>query len=159
MPSDKPLRKLLIRLLDWEAAHVGLDKAVAGMPAALRGMRPPGLPHSAWELLEHIRLAQHDILEFCRNPDYEEQEWPKDFWPASVAPPSDAAWRKSLRDLRKDRDALKKLAGDPKSDLDARIPRGGGATLLVELVLTADHTSYHVGQLVLVRRLLGDWKS
>jgi len=157
MTHDEPLRELLGHLLEWEAAHVGFDKAVAYCRPALRGKRPAGLPHSPWELLEHIRRAQRDILDFCTDPDYREKEWPKDFWPPAPAPPSDAAWDASIEAFRKDRERLAALARD--GDLTAPIPHGDGATLLVELVLAADHAAYHVGQLVLVRRALGDWTS
>jgi uncharacterized damage-inducible protein DinB len=158
MIADAPFRELLSRLLAWDDAHAGYDAAVADIPRALRGKQPPGLPYSAWELVEHLRITQHDILDFCRNPHYEEHEWPRDYWPSSSAPPSDAAWNESLAAFRQDRDALQKLAADTTVDLTARIPHGTGQTYARELVLVADHTSYHVGQLVLVRRVLGIWK-
>jgi uncharacterized damage-inducible protein DinB len=160
MPTDeKVLRTLLRKLLDWEDAHVGFDTAVAGIPPRLRGRRPAGAPHSAWELVEHIRLAQADILDFCVNPDYKEQRWPDDYWPSSRAPTSDAAWKKSLAQFRRDRRALQRLAADETLDLSVTIPHGSGQTYLREIVLAADHTAYHVGQLVLLRQQLGIWKS
>jgi uncharacterized damage-inducible protein DinB len=155
--QDASYRELLARLLAWEDAHAGYDTAVAGIPAALRGKEAPGLPYSAWQLVEHLRITQHDILDFCRNPNYEERDWPKDYWPVSPAPPSEAAWNESLTAFRRDREALQKLAADPTIDLTARIPHGSGQTYARELVLVADHTSYHVGQLVLLRRVLGMW--
>jgi hypothetical protein len=158
MSDDSALRDLLSRLLAWEDAHVGFDAAVDGIPADLRGVQPSGLPYSAWQLVEHLRRAQHDILDFCRNPDYEELEWPADYWPTSPAPPSPAAWDESLREYARDREALQQIANDRQTDLTARIPHGSGQTYLRELVLAADHAAYHVGQLVLVRRLLGIWK-
>ena len=158
MADDKALRELLRRTLDWEDAHAGFDTAVAGIPVRLRGKRPSGAPHSPWQIVEHLRLAQHDILDFCINPDYEEQRWPEDYWPASERPESDSAWKKSLAQLRRDRRALQRLAANPKIDLTAQIPHGSGQTYLRELILVADHTAYHVGQLVLVRQLLGIWK-
>ena len=158
MADDKALRELLRRTLDWEDAHAGFDTAVAGIPVRLRGKRPSGAPHSPWQIVEHLRLAQHDILDFCINPDYEEQRWPEDYWPASERPGSDAAWKKSLAQFRRDRRALQRLAANPTIDLTAQIPHGSGQTYLRELILVADHTAYHVGQLVLVRQLLGIWK-
>ena len=156
--EDAPYRELLARMLAWEDAHAGYEAAVANIPANLRGNQPTGLPYSAWQLVEHLRITQHDILDFCRNPGYKELEWPKDYWPASPAPPSEAAWNESISAFRRDREALQKLAADTTVDLTARIPHGSGQTYARELALVADHTSYNVGQLVLVRRLLGIWK-
>jgi hypothetical protein len=157
MPTDA-IRDHLARLLSWEDAHVGFEAAVAGLPEDARGVRPSGL-HSPWELLEHLRITQHDILDFCRNPGYEELRWPQDYWPADAVPPSAAAWEASIEHFLKDRRALQRLAADPAIDLAARIPHGAGQTYLRELLLTADHSAYHVGQLILVRQLLGVWKS
>lgn len=151
------LRDHLRRVLEWKDAHATFDAAVADVPPALRGRRPHGLPYSPWELLEHLRLAQADILEFCVDPAYREKEWPADYWPPSPAPPSDAAWDESVAAFRRDREALRRLAADPAVDLFAKIPHGEGQTYLRELLLVADHNAYHVGQLVAVRRLLGDW--
>jgi uncharacterized damage-inducible protein DinB len=158
MKSDAAVRDHVARLLSWGDAHVGFDDAVAGVPAKVRGRRPSGL-HSPWQLLEHLRIAQHDILDFCRNAKYKEMHWPDDYWPKAPAPPSAAAWNASIKQFRKDRKALQRIAANPKIDLAARIPHGTGQTYLRELLLTADHTAYHVGQLVLVRRLLGAWKT
>ncbi|MGE0355183.1 MAG: DinB family protein [Gemmatimonadales bacterium] len=152
------LRHHLQRLLDWEEAHVGFDAAVDGLPVRYRGTVPDGLPWSPWQLLEHLRRAQEDILDFCINPDYQSRKWPDDYWPADPAPPSAGAWNESLAGFRKDRDALKRLVADPDIDLLARIPHGSGQTYLRELLLVADHTAYHVGQIVAVRRALGAWK-
>jgi len=157
MITETTLRGLLARLLEWEDAHVGFDAVVAGIPPAQRGMQAAGLPYSPWQLLEHLRIAQADILDFCVNTDYREMAWPDDYWPASPAPPSDEAWDESVRRVREDRQALQRLAADPAIDLDAKIPHGTGQTYLRELLLVADHNAYHVGQLVLVRRLLGSW--
>jgi uncharacterized damage-inducible protein DinB len=158
MSLDESTRELVGRLLAWEDAHVGFDAAVAAIPPAVRGAQPAGLPYSPWQLVEHLRRAQHDILDFCRNPDYRELTWPDDYWPSAAAPPSATAWDESLRQFRQDRAALQQLAANPSLDLGARIPHGEGQTYLRELVLAADHTAYHVGQLVLVARLLGVWK-
>jgi uncharacterized damage-inducible protein DinB len=157
MTSDAAIREYVARLLSWDDAHVAFDAAVAGVPPDVRGRQPSGL-HSPWQLLEHLRIAQHDILDFCRNANYKKMRWPDDYWPPSPAPPSTAAWDASIEQFRKDRKALHRIAADPKIDLEARIPHGTGQTYLRELLLTADHTAYHVGQLVLVRRLLGAWK-
>jgi uncharacterized damage-inducible protein DinB len=151
------LRAQLARLLDWQDAHVSLAAAVEGLPPEHRGVRPAGSPHSAWELVEHVRLTQHDILEFCRNPAYTEPAWPADYWPAAAAPPSPDAWDASIAAIGRDREALQRLAADLALDLFAAIPHGTGQTYLRELLLVADHTAYHVGQLVLTRRLLGLW--
>jgi uncharacterized damage-inducible protein DinB len=115
------------------------------------------MPHSPWQLLEHLRLTQHDILDFCRNPAYSERAWPKDYWPSSAGPPTAAAWDESVAAFRREREELKQLAADPALDLFARIPHGTGQTYLRELLLVADHNAYHIGQLVLVRRSLGVW--
>jgi uncharacterized damage-inducible protein DinB len=159
MSPDKATRDLYSRALAWEEAHVGFETAVADIPAASRGTQPQGVPYSPWQILEHLRRTQYDILDFCRNPNYKELEWPADYWPESAAPPSAAAWDKSIEEYLADRRELQKLAADASVDLNARIPHGSGQTYARELVLVADHTAYHVGQLVLVRRLLGIWKS
>ena len=155
--NDQSVREVIAKLLDWEDAHAGFDAAVAGVPEEYRGKRAGA--HSPWELLEHMRLAQHDILDFSRNSDYHEMEWPKDYWPESPAPPSAAAWDASVAAFHRDREALKQMALDTSLDLMQKIPHGTGQTYLRQLVLTADHSAYHVGQLVLVRKLLGIWKS
>jgi len=158
MTHDQSLREHLLYLLSGGGAHLNFDAAVADLPAALRGVRPDGLPHSPWELLEHLRIAQRDILEFSRNAKHVSPEWPSGYWPASAAPPDDAAWDKSVAAFRRDLAAMRKLVKDPKTNLYARIPHGDGQTILREALLTADHNAYHLGQLVLVRRLLGAWK-
>lgn len=153
------LRNFLVGLCDWREAHAGFDAAVEGIAPELRGIRPEGLPYSTWELVEHMRLTQRDILDFCVNDDYEEMKWPDDYWPPNSGPPASEAWDESIAGFRKDREALKQLAADPKLDLFAKVPppRGTGQTYLREVVLVADHNAYHLGQLVVVRRLLGDW--
>jgi hypothetical protein len=157
MKSDAPYREMLAQLLDWEDAHAGFDAAVAGITPEHRGTRPSGLPYSPWQLLEHLRRTQFDILDFCLNPNYKALDWPADYWPDAPAPPSDAAWDESIEAFRKDRKALQKLAADTDVDLTARIPHGTGQTYLRELVLAADHAAYHVAEIVLLRRLLGIW--
>jgi len=155
--TDAAVRRHVADLLHWHDAHVDFDAAVAGIGAEHQGTRPSGLPHSPWELLEHIRLAQHDILDFCRNADYAEMTWPDDYWPPTPAPPDAAAWEASVAAVRADREALEALATNREVDLTTKIPHGSGQTYLRELLLVADHTAYHVGQLVLVRQLLGAW--
>jgi hypothetical protein len=150
-------RKHLAGALDWEDAHVGFDTAVRGLPAALRGRRPRGFPHSPWELLEHLRLAQRDLLDFCLNPDYVAGRFPDDYWPGSPRPPKARSWSESVAAFRADREALRKLVSDPKRDLTARIPHGEGQTYLRSILLVIDHGAYHVGQLVMARKLLGNW--
>jgi uncharacterized damage-inducible protein DinB len=156
--TPEPLRAQLAASLDWHDAHADFDAVVNGLPAALRGRTPPGLPYSPWQLVEHLRLAQHDILDFCRNPAYEEMQWPEDYWPREPAPPSDAAWEESLTAFRRDREELRALAADRSIDLFAAIPHGSGQTYLRELLLVVDHNAYHLGQLIAVRRLLGAWE-
>ena len=153
----KEIRRQLASLLDWSEAHVSFDAAVKGLPVAARGKVPKGLPYSAWQLVEHMRLAQADILEFCIRPQYTEKRWPQDYWPSSPMPPTARAWSASLAQIRKDRAALIKLATDPRVELLAKVPAGTGQTVLREILLVADHTAYHVGELVAVRRLLGHW--
>jgi uncharacterized damage-inducible protein DinB len=157
MADDTAVRELLARLLAWGDAHVTFDAAVEEIPVKLRGKRPARLPHSIWQLVEHLRIAQYDILDFCINPHYKEMKWPDDYWPASAAPRSPSAWTKSLRQFRRDRRALQALAADTSIDLEAKIPHGSGQTYMRELLLAADHGAYHVGQIVLIRRLLGVW--
>lgn len=157
MPQTDSSRAVIARLLDWEDAHAGFDKVVNGLPPALQGRVPAGLPYSPWQLLEHIRITQEDILEFCRNPDYKERSWPDEYWPRGAAPPSARAWDTSVAAFRQDRDALKRMALDTRLDLSAKVPAGDGQTYMRELLLAADHTSYHLGELVVVRRALGAW--
>ena len=154
---DAPFRETIARMLAWEDAHTSFDAAVEGLEPSLRGAPPSGLPYSAWQLVEHLRLTQHDILEFCRNPEYRELDWPADYWPISPGPPSSRAWDESIEAFRRDREALRQLAADPAVDLTARIPHGTGQTYLRELLLVGDHSAYHIGQLVVVRRLLNAW--
>ena len=158
VPSD-PLRAHLVRLLDWEDAHAGADKAVAGLAPQKRGALAAGFEHSPWQLLEHLRIAQADILDFCVNPDYtHERAWPDDYWPASPEPPDADAWDGSVGAYRSDRDGLKRLV-QTQPDLLALVPTGTGhQTYLRAILLAADHAAYHIGQMVAVRRALGAWK-
>ena len=157
MTSPDPLRHHLQQALDWEDAHADYEDATSGIPTGFRGLVPMGLVHSAWQLVEHMRLVQNDILDFCVNPGYQERRFPDDYWPKSATPPSADAWERSLEGFRQDREALKALVGDPKIDLFATIPHGTGQTYLREVLLVIDHTAYHVGQLLDVRRAVGAW--
>ena len=150
-------QSIVASALDWEQAHASLDHAIEGLPADLRGRRPEGFPHSAWELLEHIRITQLDLLEFCRNADYQELPFPDGHWPSTPAPKTDRDWDESLVGIHRDREAFKAFAVEPGRDLTAKIPHGTGQTYLRTIVAAVDHTSYHVGQIVAVRRLLGAW--
>ncbi len=158
MPHNAALRQQLVQLLHSNEAHADFEAAVKSLPPNLRGQRPAGADHSPWELLEHLRIAQWDILDFSRNPDYQERRWPTDYWPETPAPPSDTAWEDSLAAYRQDLQEMCALIMDDATDLFAPIPHGTGQTILREAMLIADHNAYHVGQLVLVRQLLGAWK-
>ncbi|HJY88410.1 MAG TPA: DinB family protein [Candidatus Acidoferrales bacterium] len=158
MSEDKALREHLLYLLRGGGAHMSFEQAFTGLPAKLRGARPRGLPFTAWRLLEHMRIAQSDILEFSRDSKHVSPEFPEDYWPAGDAPPNASAWEHSIDSFRADRKAMEKLVADPKTDLSARIPHGTGQTILREALLVADHNAYHLGQVVVLRRLLGAWK-
>jgi len=155
---DAALRQHLLDLLVGGHAHATFDAAIKGIPPSLRGKRPRGAEHSPWEILEHMRIAQWDILEFSRNAEYRSPDWPSGYWPQTPAPPDENAWDKSIRAFRRDRKAMCDFAADPSIDLYAKIPHGDGQTILREALLVAGHNSYHLGELVLVRRLLGAWK-
>jgi hypothetical protein len=154
MKSPDPLRQHLINLLIKAEAHVDLESSVKHFPRELRGIKPDGAPHTPWQLLEHIRIAQWDILEFIRNPKHESPQWPEGYWPETTSPPSGKAWEESVKQIRTDLKAMCDLVSDPKCDLFASIPHGNGQTLLREALLIADHNAYHLGQLVMVRRSL-----
>jgi len=158
MPTDIALRQHLVKLLQGGEAHATFEQAIADLPADLRGKKPKGAEHSPWQLLEHLRIAQWDILEFSVDADHKSPKWPEGYWPAKAAPPDEKAWQKSARAFRRDLKAMCDLVANEKTDLFARIPHGDGQTILREALLTADHNAYHIGQLVLVRRLLGAWK-
>jgi hypothetical protein len=154
---DKALREHVLYLLKGGGAHAKFEDVIEGIPPKLRGQKPSGFPHSAWMLLEHMRLAQWDILEFSRNAQHESPEWPGGYWPKSEASPSATIWDASIKSFRADLKAMQDLVANPKTDLFARIPWGDGQTILREAMLIADHNAYHLGQLVDVRRLLGAW--
>jgi hypothetical protein len=155
---DAALRQELIAGLKGGNAHARFEDVVAEFPAKLRGEKA-GLPYSAWQLLEHIRIAQNDILRFSDNHDgsYKEMKWPDDYWPKAAAPSSASAWESSVASVLADRDAIVQLVGDPRQNLTAAFPWGEGQNLLREAILIIDHNSYHVGELLTLRRLLGIW--
>jgi uncharacterized damage-inducible protein DinB len=153
------LRDELVRLLSGEGAHADFEAAVKDFPSEMRSAKPAGTPHSAWELLEHLRIAQRDMLEFSRDPKHESPHWPSGYWPPQPAPADEVAWERSVTQFRSDREAMKKLVSDPKSDLFTPFAHGKGQTLLREALQMADHNAYHVGELVFLRRMLGAWKA
>jgi hypothetical protein len=157
MNTPEDVREQLLRALRG-AAHPEVSSALDGVPSADRGRRAAGFPHTLWQLLEHLRIAQWDILEFGRNPNHESPEFPKGYWPESDSPPNDAAWKESLRAFRQDLRELEKIVADPEIDLVAPIPHLDGVTWFRELMLVVGHNSYHLGQFVQVRRALGCWE-
>jgi len=156
--NDKSLREHLLNLLSGRDAHVDWKASFGGIPPKMRGVRPKELPYSLWELLEHMRIAQRDILEFSRDAKHVSPEWPKEYWPGKPAPANAKAWDKSIKLFSRDLAAMKKLVASPQTNLFARIPHGTGQTILREALLVADHNSYHLGQVLTVRRLLGIWE-
>jgi uncharacterized damage-inducible protein DinB len=146
-----------LNLLRGRDAHLDFDAAIANLPAHLRGAKPAGVPHSAWRILEHMRIAQWDILEFSRNPRHQSPSFPEGYWPQGDSPPNDTAWDQSIESFHRDLQAMQDLVAEPSTDLFARIPHGDGQTILREALLVADHNAYHLGQMVLLRRALGAW--
>jgi uncharacterized damage-inducible protein DinB len=159
MATSDPLRAQLVRLLTWDEAHVGFDKAVEGLRSEHRGALPAGFEHSVWQQVEHLRLAQDDLLRFAIDPKYvHDKKWPDDYWPVNPSPPNEAAWKRSLADFAADRERLQRLIEDDSVDLFALVPTGKGQqTVLRAILLVIDHNAYHVGQIVSVRKALGDW--
>jgi DinB superfamily len=158
MKNDDRLREQLVNLLSGGSAHLGFEKATSNLPARLRGTRPPGLPHTPWRLVEHMRIAQWDILRFCIDPHHTSPEFPDGYWPAGDAPPNPQAWGRSITAFQTDLQAVKDLVADPNTDLFAPLAHDEGYTILREALLVADHNAYHLGQLVTVRRALGSWR-
>lgn len=155
--NDRALREHVLYLLGEGGAHVSFDDAIAGLPAEKRAEKPAGMDHSAWDLVEHIRIAQSDILEFSRNRKHKSPEWPEGYWPAKKKP-TGAQWNGSVKRVRADLKAMQNLVNNPKTELFAKIHWGDGQTILREALLIADHNAYHVAQIVDVRKLLGVWK-
>ena len=153
-------QEIVASSLDWDQAHITLDGALKGLTAEDRGRRAAGYPHSVWQLLEHIRIAQHDLLDFCRNPSYvHDLEWPGDYWPSNPAPAGEDAWKESLEQLRRDRNEMAAFVTGGTVDLAANIPHGTGQTYLRTVLVAVDHAAYHLGQIVDVRRLIGAWET
>ncbi len=161
VPKSKTVEELLrahvLAQLKGGEAHVEFDRAVAKLPSNLRGAKPPGQPHTPWRLVEHMRITQNDILEFSKDARHKSPKWPDEYWPAGDAPPDEAAWERTIEEFKADRKELEAMVKDPANDLVAPLPHGKGQTLLREALLVVDHTSYHIGQLIIVRRLLGAW--
>lgn len=157
MGSDKTVRSLLLEQLEGKNAHVGFYQAVQGLTYKQAGIRVEGVPHTIWELIEHIRIAQDDILEFCNNPNYEALDWPKDYWPDESRPESKEQYEESVQAVQDGIEEMGKLIRDPKNNVQQVFPHGDGQTLFREAMLIVDHNAYHIGQIVLVRRLLGSW--
>ena len=160
MPKDPnhALRQHLLELLAGGSAHAKFNDVIKNLPPKFRSGIPENFPHSPWMILEHLRIAQWDILEFSRNPKHKSPKWPDDYWPKKPAPPTSGAWTKSVEKYRRDLKAMQDLVANPKTDLFATIPWGDGQTILRETLLIADHSAYHLAQLVDVRRLLGAWE-
>ncbi len=158
MKTSKSLSAHLVELLHGGGAHITFDNAVKNWPAKLQGIRPEGAAHSAWEVLEHMRIAQWDILEFTRDPKHISPDWPSGYWPKTPAPPNAKAWNKSVQSFRTDLNAMIKLVQNKKTDCFTPLAHGTGQTVLREVLLLADHNAYHLGELILLRRLLGAMK-
>jgi hypothetical protein len=157
MGEIQTMREHILYLLGGGGAHVGFERAVADLSIELRGSGARGLPHTPWRLVEHMRIAQWDILEFCRDAGHVSPEFPQGYWPSEDSPPSDSAWDESVDRFRSDLNAMQELVGDESIELLAPIPHGDGQTILREALLVADHNAYHLGQLVTLRRLIGAW--
>ena len=156
--TDTLLREQLLHLLNGGNAHMTLDEAVADYPVESMNTVFPNGVYTSWHLLEHIRLSQWDILDFIRNPEYRELEWPKDYWPPQSAQASEANWNGTLEAFQRDMQALQAIAMGPQIDLHARIPWGTGQTILRELLLVADHNAYHIGEFAIMRQVMGTWR-
>jgi hypothetical protein len=157
MANDESLRQHVVNLLKSGDAHPDFETAVKDVPWELQGKRPQGAEHSPWEVLEHLRIAQWDILEFTRNPNHKSPEFPRGYWPSAQTPPDEKSWEQSVQSFRADLQALIDLVSNRSTDLFARIPHGDGQTALRQALVAADHNAYHLGELVLLRRLLGGW--
>ncbi len=157
--QDQSLREHLLYMLQGGGAHLNFEQAVADLPENLRGAKVPGVPHTPWRLLEHLRICQWDILEFSRNPDHVSPDFPEGYWPQQDAPPESKSWDNSVAAFRNDLQSMIDLVADHNTDLYAKIPHGGGQTILREALLVADHNAYHLGQLVFLRRCLGGWNN
>ena len=152
--QNKELREQLLAAMRGDQSHIDFESAIADFPAKLAGVKPEAAPHTAWQLLEHMRIAQHDILEFSRNPRHQSPSWPDDYWPKTGAPPTQEAWEASVATFRKEAQEMAEMISDPKQNLFALIEGGSGQTLLREALVLAAHNSYHLGQLMFLKKLL-----
>jgi hypothetical protein len=159
MPEDRILRDNLLELLNGASAHLDPATILADFPLESYADKPAGAPYNAWQLLEHIRIALRDLLDFCINPNYLALKWPEDYWPKLEAPPSAGAWKESVSALLADIEAFKKMVSDHATNLYSTIPWGDGQTILREILLAADHTSYHLGQIVFLKKQLDGLKN
>ncbi len=157
MDQSQLFREQLVAVLQWESAHVGFDRAIESLPPAARGQRASGMAHSVWQIIEHLRIAQEDMLDFSKSSNYKAKKWPDDYWPSNPVPPDDAAWKASIKAFHKDLDEFCALVRDPKRDLFEPFEWGDGQTLAKEALQIADHNAYHVGEIVAARRALGVW--
>jgi hypothetical protein len=155
--NSRSLIAEIVKLLEGGTAHASLDDALKGLPADQRGQRPHGLPYSIWQLVEHIRIAQWDMLQFSKDGSHESPKWPDEYWPKETEPASEEAWETSIAQIKKDLNELVHLVNT--ADLYEPIPHGTGQTLLREALQAADHTAYHTAEIIVIRRLLGSWKS
>jgi hypothetical protein len=155
--DDAALRQHLVDLLKGGSAHVHFMDALEEFPPNKRGTFAQGLPHTGWQLLEHSRIAQWDLLEFSRNPKHVSPGFPEGYWPKTPNPPSEAEWEESVQAFQRDLHEMIELVRSPRTDLFAKIPHGDGQTILRQALVLADHNSYHLGQLVDLRRALGAW--
>ncbi|HKT12070.1 MAG TPA: DinB family protein [Candidatus Angelobacter sp.] len=154
MKNADPFRQHVINLLTKAEAHLDVRSELKDFPVELRGRKPPGAPHTPWQLLEHMRIAQWDILEFTLNAKHTSPKWPEEYWPGTGVPPDSKAWDNSVKQFLADLESLCNMVNDPRYELTAAIPHGDGQTYLREALLVADHNAYHLGQLVIVRRIL-----
>ena len=156
--SDAVMREQLVELLKGKSAHLSFDEAIAGLPAKMRGVKPPGTPHTVWRLVEHMRIAQWDILEFSKDGRHKSPKWPDEYWPDGDAPRDARQWNDSVKQFKADLKEMMRMVKDKKVDLLAPIPGGQGQTVFREAMLVADHNAYHIGQIVMLRRVLGEWE-
>ncbi|WP_420151341.1 DinB family protein [Spirosoma sp.] len=156
-PADTILRQQLIDLLTSTNAHQPFDAAINDLPAELRHVKPKGVPYSIWQLVDHIRIVQWDILEFSRDASHQSPPWPSGYWPQEAGPADETEWQQALTQIRRDRDAFITLLNDPQRDLYEPFEHGEGQNLLREALLIADHTAYHIGEIIIIRRLLNAW--
>jgi hypothetical protein len=158
MDNELELKKRVVKLLQGKGAHIDFEGAIAGFAEKLRGEKHSQIPYTVWQILEHLRIAQWDILEFSRNPNHQSPKWPEGYWPESEAPPESESWDRSVAAFRQDLQEMQDLVANPETDLYIKIPHGNGQNILREALLLADHNAYHLGQLVMLRKILGGWK-